>query len=356
MLTTAKEQRGAQSPLTAGEEQRITAMHRDLADYDEELEHLRSEQARLGTLPEGLANRVQRPSGPPPGSGRVNCRPGSKVMPLGFSMEALRSAHGKVLRQEPVLLETRAGFSSATPELPPALFPVPTFPVHPDRIADRLPAFALGAPSLEYIQVNSITGAADVVPEGSLKPEIGLVTTKLIATAAKIAAHLALSWESVQDWDAFTVSATTELQRLVIDEENAQILGWLNTAGILTHTAITPTPPATTFDDIEIAISKLKTGPSLATADLLIMNPLSWSNIRRQKDADGRYLVAPDPSSSEVNSVWGCPVVATVACPPGEGWLLDTRLFGRLAVRESLSVRTGFAKRRLRQEPRALRL
>ena len=342
MLLTAQETRGDASPLTVPESQRLAAMQHDLAAVDDELVFLRGERDR-GTIPEKYRHLGTRSQGPPPGAGRVNCRPGSEVMPLSFGMEQLRAAHGKMLRQEPVLLETRANFATATPDLPPQLFPVPTFPIHPDRIADRLPAFALEAPSLEYVQVNSVTGAAGVVAEGALKPEIGLVTTKLIATAAKIAAHLALSWESIQDWDAFTSSATTELQRLVIDEENAQILGWLNTAGILTHAAAVPTPPATTFDDLEIAINKLRVGSSLAAADLLILHPSTWSAIGRQKDADGRYLVSPDPSAGEVNSAWGVPVVATVACPVGEGWLLDTTKFGRLAVRESLSVRMGFA-------------
>ena len=149
---------------------------------------------------------------------------------------------------------------------------------------------------MEYIQVNSVTGAAAVVPEATDKPEIILNTTKLIATAAKIAAHLGLTWESQQDLSSFTSSATTELQRLVIDEENRQILSWLTLAGILTHpAAAAPTPPATTWDDLEAAISELRVGPSLAVADLLVLNPATWSAIRRQKDQMGRYYVAADP-------------------------------------------------------------
>lgn len=166
--------------------------------------------------------------------------------------------------------------------MPPQLYPVPTFPIHEGRIADRLAAFALDAPSLEYIQVNSVTGAAGVVLEGAAKPEIVLNTTKITATVSKIAAHLGLTWESIQDWDAFTASATTELQRLIIDEENAQILSWLNTTGILTHPATAaPVPPATTFDDIEQGIAALRVGPSLATADLLIgVNKILTANRR----------------------------------------------------------------------------
>ena len=53
--------------------------------------------------------------------------------------------------------------------------------------------------------------------------------------------------------------------------------------------------------------------------------------------------MAPDPSSDEVNQAWGVPVLETVVCPDGEGWLLDTTKFGRLALRESLIVRMGYA-------------
>jgi Phage capsid family len=318
---------------------RFRAMTRDISDLDEQIVHYRSELER-STIPERYRHLGQH-STPPPGSGRANCQPGSVVMPLTFGMEELRHAHEKVTHGEATVLETRAS-NTATPQLPAQLFPVPTFPVHEGRIADRLPAFALDAPSLEYVQVNSVTGAAAVTAEGAVKPEVTLNTTKLVATAVKIAAHLGLTQESIFDFDAFTSSANTELQRLVIDAENAQVLGWLNTAGILTHPAATG-PNAVTFDDIEEAIAELRVGPSLATADLLVLNPATWSAIRREKDQQERYYVAPDPSLSEVSSVWGVPVVATTACPVADGWLLDTTKFGRLAVRETLVVRIGYS-------------
>lgn len=76
------------------------------------------------------------------------------------------------------------------------------------------------------------------------------------------------------------------MQRLVIDAENSLILSWLDTTGILTHAATAaPVSPATTFDDIEQAIAALRVGPSLATANLLVINPSTWSAIRRQKDS-----------------------------------------------------------------------
>src|SRR5258705_12589873 len=123
--------------------------------------------------------------------GRFSCRPGSEVMPLDFGLEELRAAHQKILRQEPAYLEARAS-STASPLLPAELFPVPTFPIHEGRIADHLPAFAIDVPSLEYIQVNSVTGAAAAGAEAALKPEITLNVTQLTATVVKIAGHLGL--------------------------------------------------------------------------------------------------------------------------------------------------------------------
>jgi hypothetical protein len=44
-----------------------------------------------------------------------------------------------------------------------------------------------------------------------------------------------------------------------------------------------------------------------------------------------------------VDRIWGVEVLETTVCPDGEGWLLDTTKFGRLAVREPLTVRIGYS-------------
>jgi hypothetical protein len=334
ILLTAKAEN--RRDLTEGEARRYEAARGDYMALTDRSREYRSELERA-RIPEHLAGIGGR--GP---AGRINCRPGCEVMPLDFDVEALRAAHAKVLRQEPVLLETRAS-NTASPLLPAELFPVPTFPIHEGRIADHLPAFELDAPSLEYIQVNSVTGTAGIVAEGATKPEVVLNTTKIIATVQKIAGHLGLTYESIQDFDAFTASATTELQREIIDEENAMILSQLNTTGILTHAATAaPTPPASSYSDIEQAIAALRVGPSLAVADLLVISPSSFSAIRRQTNTLGNFLIG-DVTVDPVDRIWGVPVVETTAVADGEAWLLDTTKFGRLAVREPMSMRVGYS-------------
>ena len=65
-----------------------------------------------------------------------------------------------------------------------------------------------------------------------------------------------------------------------------------------------------------------------AVPDLFITSPSSWSALRRIKDTLNRYILSPDPSQGQVNSLWGVPVVTTTAVTPGDGFLLDTTLFG----------------------------
>ena len=107
--------------------------------------------------------------------------------------------------------------------------------------------------------------------------------------------------------------------------------GFFQTSGILTHAAGT-TAPLSALDHIELAITELRVGIALAVADLLVLHPSTWSSIRRTKDLQDRYLVAPDPTRDEANQLWGVPVVSTTACPEGKGLLLDSQKFGYVAV------------------------
>ena len=59
------------------------------------------------------------------------------------------------------------------------------------------------------------------------------------------------------------------------------------------------------LDTISQGIENLRTGSSLATANLAVVHPGTWGAIVRQKDGNSRYLLNPDPSHEEANQVWG---------------------------------------------------
>jgi hypothetical protein len=267
--------------------------------------------------------------------------------------EELRSAYTRARRGESVALERR-DFASGVSLLPPELFPVPTFPRHEWRLLDRLPGYALEVPSLEYIQMLTKTGTAAIVGEGQPKPEISMPATKLVCTALKLACHAGLSWENMLDYEAFSNAVRIELMRDVIDLENSQLwggdptAGGLNsltkTAGILTFAATGGGGPSPEyFTDLAGAIATLRTGPALAEPDLCLMHPNTWAAVRTVKDQYGRFLAMPDPTADQAESIWGIDVLVSTRFTAGEAVLLDTTLFGRVAVREPLGVRIGYS-------------
>ena len=327
----AAAQRSGRKDMTPAEARALA----DLKQLEERVEFQREELERCGSHPLGTVNRA--------------LNSGARVAPIGFDAEELRHAHQRLMTGESVRLEARA-YTSATPILPAELAPFVTELQHESRILDKLPAFALDAPSIEIVQINSVTGAAAITPEGSVKPEIVPVTTPLTVTAQKIAAHVGLSYEALGDFDVFSNYVRIELQRQVIQVENAELLygtggatginGFIGASGILTFDATTATQG---IDAIEQAIAAMRVGPSLATPDLIVLNPSDWSGIRRTKDTLGRYLLSADPAEDEADSIWGINVVTTTQCHEGDGLLVDTQKYGRAVVREPLSMRIGWA-------------
>ena len=209
---------GGAEQLDGPDAVRFNAMKRDINDareieaaIDERVREYRSELERVGTIPEALQRAAQR-----------TVSSAGRLSPMHCPTEELRRLHNAAQRGEGASYERR--FTTAVPEIPPELFPYPTAAIHDLRILNRLPGYAITAPSVEYVRHISTTGAAAPVAEGELKPEVTLNVDKLTATAVKLAGHLSLSREVIDDWDAFSQYSTSELFKLVTDVENAQLL------------------------------------------------------------------------------------------------------------------------------------
>ena len=120
--------------------------------------------------------------------------------------------------------------------------------------------------------------------------------------------------------------------------------GFYNTSDVLSHDCSADTGTlTTTLDSVEMAIAEMRSGSALAVPDLFVCNPLDWSAMRRLKTSYGEFLLAPDPSGSETNSLWGVEVIVTVQNPAGRALLIDTQKMGRVAIRSPLGMRIGFA-------------
>ncbi len=208
------------------------------------------------------------------------------------------------------------------------------------------------APSYEIIRHTSTTGAADVVAEGELKPEVKLNLDNVTLPMIKLACNSAVSWEVISDYDRFTSYLQLELPLRVVDVENSSLLYGGMSDGKITGLP-TPKHPHVrccgcyrpkALDCVEEAIEALRSGPALAEPDLFVTSPSSWSALRRIKDDLHRYILSPDPTQGEAMSLWGVETLVTTQCSPGDGFLIDTTKFGKAIIREGLTFRQGTAE------------
>jgi HK97 family phage major capsid protein len=332
-------------------------VHQHIGDMRGLNERIIDETAELerARVPEHLSKLgTGRPGVVPHTSGRYGVpHTAGQLAPLEFGHDEMRRLQGAAQRGDPCRLEQRA-FSTADSLIPASLFPYPIEHIHENRLLDRLPGIAFDTPAITFIRHISTTGNAAPTAEGALKNELVFNTDALTLPAVKLAGNSGLSYEIINDFEAFHQYAGVELQRQVIDQENQQLLtgsgtapnmtGFFNTTGILTHDCTTDTGTnVTAWDSLNVALNLLRNGPALAVGNLFVFNPNDWNAIRRIKDAYGRFLVSADPSDDQVNQAWGVDVFADVWCPAGKGLLLDTTKFGYVGVREPMAMRIGYA-------------
>lgn len=269
----------------------------------------------------------------------------NSASPLAFSVDAIAALHRAAASRQSLAIKA---FNSTVDLLPGELAPQILGPVHEVRLLDYLPSQPINAPSYEYIRHSGTSGSASVVAEGGAKPEVTFTVTPLVATAVKIAAHSGVSFETMNDHAAFVSYMQSELTRHIVDVENDELLngdgstghltGLLETDNILTRAVDGGESP---LDTVEAGISDLRVGSSLAEPDLLVVNPATWSALRRTKDLQDRYLVQPDPTQGAAATLWGVQVLPTTTIAAGTGLLLDSTKFGQVLVREPIGIQTG---------------
>jgi HK97 family phage major capsid protein len=346
MLLEARRQ--GRRVLNEGEAHRMAQAQADLRDLDDDIETRRADDER-SQVPDRYANLGTR------GARAVNTA--GRLSPLGYGDEQLRRAFDQVNRGETAVLEQRnPGFTSATTLIPPDLGPIlPVFPRHESRLLDRLPGVAIDVPAIAYIEVVSTTGTAAVVAEGAAKPELLMPATAQQATARTIAAHVGVSWQAYSgDYPAFVTAVQTELMRAIVDAENLQLFagtgeangqvnGLTTNANILTFAATGVGTNAEHWSDLLGAIAALRTGPALAEPDLLLLHPNTWAALRGEQDLYGRFYVAADPSTDQVEQAWGIDVLTSTQFTAGVGVLFDTTQYGRAVIREPIITRIGYS-------------
>jgi HK97 family phage major capsid protein len=267
---------------------------------------------------------------------------GREACPLAFREADLKAVHKAMQNGQNIRIKA---FSTVDPLLPAELFPAIIARIHEHRLLDRLPVISMSAPSMEFLVHQSSTGTPAITAEGALKPDITLNFVSSTVTAQKIAATFGLSWETTLDFPAVIGYAQGEVFKEVIDVENAAlingssgIVGFQQTSGIQTLAYST----GNYLDTFSLGIESLRTGSALAVCDLIVINPGTFGAVRRQHDAQGRYILNPDPELDQANQIWGVECLQTTAISAGTALLLDTQKFGFVPMRQNLEIQTGY--------------
>lgn len=224
-------------------------------------------------------------------------------------------------------------------------FRLPPTPLRrePQRVLNLIPTFAADSPVITYYQEAAAANAATAVAEGAQKPEATASYSAVSVSATKIATYKAVTDEALNDYPAFAQILQTRLTLDVIDAENAELLsatktGAHNFAGLLNTTGILTRAKATEPNNIDLlseAFDDLRLGASYTEPDGIVMHPTDWGNLRRAKDGNGRYYLAPQPSNAAALDLWGVPVVLTSQITAG------TALVGSFAEACAVGVRDG---------------
>jgi len=279
------------------------------------------------------------------GAPRVGMAPG--LLP---SEDQLRGLHEAVLSHKS--FKVNVGTKDVGSLVPDQLVPgIVALPHEPTRILDLLPTSSMSAPVVEYIQHVSTTGTAGVVVAGTTKPAVTLVTAKLEARARKIAVTTVVNDEDLEDFSAFLQYVSAELQRLVIDQENFELLlgdgtgehltGIFTTAGILTR--VKAIAPETGIDTLALAAADLRNGPALTAVSVYAMHPTTWTSLTLLKDTQGRYILG-NPAEQDAARLWGTPVVQSTRFPVGTVLGMNAQAVGAAYVRQGLVLQTDYSQ------------
>ena len=175
--------------------------------------------------------------------------------------------------------------------------------------------FTMSGDVLRVPMIGSGTTAA-MVAENAAIPETNITFADATLTARKIAAIVRASNEWLEDSvpDARQIVERDLLRELgrKLDEQffggngtPPNMRGLLNQAGV-TATALSA---AISLDAIAQAIERMEAAGASPSA--IFVGPAVWGAVRRLKDGDQRYMLAPDPSGEARKALFGVSVYVT---------------------------------------------
>lgn len=193
-------------------------------------------------------------------------------------------------------------------------------------IRDLLSWGRTGVNEVEFVRETGFTNNADVVSENPAagKPESNITFEVDNAKVATIAHWIQASKQVLADAPQLQAYVDGRLRYgLAYKEEQQLLMGsgtGLNLDGLYTQATVYHNPgvvvQAESYVDV-IRIALLQAELAEYYADGIVLNPIDWTTIELQKDANNNYIMA-NPFAMLIPTLWARPVVSTKAMPKSE--------------------------------------
>ncbi|GAB2539861.1 phage major capsid protein [Rufibacter soli] len=244
-----------------------------------------------------------------------------------------------------MLLGTNVGAGVIQPNVQPGIINRQAYYNH---VRDFLTVRPTNSPVIAYVRENGGEGAFATVAEGALKPQVDYDLSYQTTNVQKIAGHIRISEEMIEDVPFITNYITTrgaEDLRLV---EDTQILYGDGTAtnlrGITLDAAAFARPTgmgtvanANNVDVLRAAMAQIRVGRYSASA--VMLNPVDVAILEMAKDTQGAYLYSNFTNENSIPRVWGLPIIVSDSITAGSFLIGDFRNGAELYDRKALNVR-----------------
>lgn len=238
------------------------------------------------------------------------------------------------------LMTTAAGWA---PEVTRTGQMVP-FATRPIQVVDVIPQTTTTQTAVQYMEETTFTNNASETDEGGTYPESALAYTEKQSNVRKISTFLPVTDEQLEDVPQVRGMIDNRLPFMIRQRLDLQIIsgsgtgtptqlrGILNVVGIQTQAkGADPTPDAIYKGIVKVEVT------GQAFANLVIMHPTNWQDVRLLRTADGLYIWG-NPSDTGPERIWGLQVVRAQAATLGTSIVGDFANFSELAVRRGLDT------------------
>jgi HK97 family phage major capsid protein len=245
---------------------------------------------------------------------------------------------GKLDVELKALFETGAGWAPETTRTGRVVEEA----VRPVQVTDLVPMTTTGQAAVVYMEETTFTNAAVETAEGDASAEATLALTEQSSTVRKIAVHIPVTDEQLEDEPQVRGYLDNRLPFMLRQRLDSQILngdgvapnlrGILNTVGIQSQAKGTDPIPDAIYKAIVLG---RVTGRAMPNG--VVFNPFDWQKVRLLRTSDGLYIWG-NPSEAGPERIWGLNVAQGDVLTAGTALVGDFANFSELASRRGVDV------------------